>query len=115
MTRLSKKSGTAAGAFNISRRGKRDAVRAKGPGVFPLILGAALLVAASLPSAAADNATSGIPSLDLPAVSLAESINLALKQNGNILVALSQLEAQYGVVIQTRGGGVSPGGGRGKL
>jgi outer membrane protein len=102
MTRLSKKSGTAASAFNISQPAKRDGVRAKGPGVFPLILGAALLVAASLPSAAADNATNEIPTWISRPLSLAEAINLALKQNGNILVGQSQLEAQYGVVIQTR-------------
>ncbi|MDB6111200.1 MAG: Outer rane efflux protein [Pedosphaera sp.] len=69
---------------------------------FPMILAAALLVTAALPLTAADNATNNIPPWISRPLSLTEAINLALKQNGNILRGQSDLEAQYGVVIQTR-------------
>src|SRR5437879_1634638 len=35
-------------------------------------------------------------------LSLADAINLALQHNGNILRGRSDLEAQYGIVVQTR-------------
>ncbi|MDB6112760.1 MAG: Outer rane efflux protein, partial [Pedosphaera sp.] len=67
-----------------------------------MILAAALLVTAALPLAAAETETNNIPPWISRPLSLTEAINLALKQNGNILRGQSDLEAQYGVVIQTR-------------
>jgi outer membrane protein TolC len=67
------------------------------------ILAASWLAAAALP-VSAEQATinNNIPPWISRPLSLAEAINLSLKQNGNILRGQSDLEAQYGVVIQTR-------------
>src|SRR6187455_47716 len=43
----------------------------------------------------------GAPWIDKP-LSLAEAIDLALQQNGNVLKSKAELEATHGVVMQTR-------------
>ncbi len=61
------------------------------------------LVSAFLASTALEDAAqTNLPSwLDQP-LSLAESVNIALQHNGTILKGRSELEASYGLVIQTR-------------
>ncbi len=54
-----------------------------------------------LPTLAQTNTNQPLPVLDRP-LSLADTINIALQQNGAILRGKSDLEAQYGVVVQTR-------------
>src|SRR5438309_10792856 len=70
---------------------------------FKFVLAAALCTVGALPIWSADstvtNQTAGWLSQPL---SLAEAMNLALKQNGNILRGQSNLEAAYGLVVQTR-------------
>jgi outer membrane protein len=69
-----------------------------------LVLAAACLAAAALPVSAqiTPASTNSIPAWDNHPLSLADAINLALQQNGAILRGKSDLEAQYGVVVQTR-------------
>ena len=67
-----------------------------------LVLAAACLAATALPVAAQISPTNTIPAWEDHPLSLADAINLALQQNGAILRGKSDLEAQYGVVVQTR-------------
>src|SRR5581483_6812343 len=72
----------------------------------PAILAAACFLSAvlvSLEALAAENVhPNNIPPWSSQALSLADAVNLALRQNGSVLRGKSDLEAQYGVVIQTR-------------
>src|ERR1035437_8163795 len=61
---------------------------------------AALLTAAA--ANAATTASTNAPAWITRPLSLAESLNVALQQNGTILKARSDLEASHGVVVQTR-------------
>jgi outer membrane protein TolC len=65
-----------------------------------------LFIAATLPVSAQTN-TPGPVMTNLPAwltrpLSLADALNISLAQNGTILKAKNDLEASYGVVLQTR-------------
>jgi outer membrane protein len=102
MISLLKKPRTPANELNCFETVTRDAVKVRESNLFPLVVAAALLASAALPLTAAETGTNNIPPWIARPLSLAESINLALKQNGNILRGQSDLEAQYGVVIQTR-------------
>ena len=65
----------------------------------------ALGMTAGLPVRAATNATSvatNLPAWLTRPLALADCLDLALQQNGTILKAKSDLEASYGVVVQTR-------------
>jgi TolC family type I secretion outer membrane protein len=53
-------------------------------------------------SAQTTNAGAGLPAWITRPLSLADCLNIALQQNGTILKARSDLEAQQGVVVQTR-------------
>jgi outer membrane protein TolC len=60
---------------------------------------------ATLPLRADNTNTNAIPSMPTiltQPLSLSEAVNVALQNNGDILKAKHNLEAQYGVVIQTR-------------
>jgi outer membrane protein len=67
----------------------------KGLVVFVLALGCSSISAASL-------AASSLQSLSTEPLSLADAVNLALKQNLTILKAQKDLEVSQGIVIQTR-------------
>ncbi|EEF62575.1 TolC family protein [Pedosphaera parvula] len=70
---------------------------------FKFILAAALCTATSLPAWSTESTvTNQAPAWLSGPLSLAETMNLALKQNGNILRGQSNLEAAYGLVVQTR-------------
>jgi outer membrane protein len=57
----------------------------------------------SLPASAQNtNTIAGLPAWITRPLSLADCLNIALQQNGTILEAKSDLEAQEGVVVQTR-------------
>ena len=57
----------------------------------------------SLPASAQNtNTIAGLPAWITRPLSLADCLNIALQQNGTILKAQSDLEAQQGVVVQTR-------------
>ncbi|HWY76778.1 MAG TPA: TolC family protein, partial [Verrucomicrobiae bacterium] len=61
------------------------------------------LILATLPARSAEKSrTNSIPPWSSAPLSVADAVNLALKQNGAILRGKADLEAQYGVVIQTR-------------
>ena len=62
---------------------------------------AALLFAALLLQTAAAE-TNALPAWLIEPLSMAESLDLALQQNGSILKGRSDLEAAYGIVVQTR-------------
>lgn len=65
--------------------------------------GLILLLCGAAELCRAENAnTNAMPSWLNSPLSLADTINVALQQNGNILRGKSDLEAQYGVVVQTR-------------
>jgi outer membrane protein len=55
-----------------------------------------------LPAVAETSRTSQTPEWVSRPLSLADAVNLGLQRNGNILRGKSDLEAQYGVVVQTR-------------
>src|SRR5229473_1933805 len=61
-----------------------------------------LICAAILPGQTQTVDTNQPPAWLSHPISLADALNLALQQNGNILKGKSDLEAQYGVVVQTR-------------
>jgi outer membrane protein TolC len=61
-----------------------------------------LLCAGSLSGRAQNPDTNQQPSWLSRPLSMADALNLGLQQNGNILKGKSDLEAQYGVVVQTR-------------
>src|SRR2546430_14967231 len=63
---------------------------------------AALLLATLLLSATETDRVQSAPQWLMKPLSLPECINLALKQNSAILKGKSDLEAAYGVVVQTR-------------
>jgi len=65
-----------------------------------LLVVAAVLLGLLLPRAGAQ--TNHSPVWESRPLSLVDALNLALQQNGNILKGKSDLEAQYGVVVQTR-------------
>ena len=50
----------------------------------------------------AQNTNSNLPGWITRPLSLADSLNLALQQNATILKAKNDLEASYGIVVQTR-------------
>jgi outer membrane protein TolC len=50
----------------------------------------------------AQNTNAGLPDWITRPLSLADSLNIALQQNATILKARNDLDAQYGVVVQTR-------------
>jgi outer membrane protein TolC len=50
----------------------------------------------------AQNHRTNEPAWSARPLSLAEAVNLAMQQNGNVLRGKSDLEAQYGIVVQTR-------------
>ena len=60
------------------------------------------LVLAGRSSPAQTDATNSVPAWLTQPMSLADTVNVALKQNGNILRGKNDLEATYGVVIQTK-------------
>jgi outer membrane protein TolC len=66
--------------------------------IFPLLLASFL---GSL-SATAQNTNTSLPGWITRPLSLADCLNIALQQNGTILKAGNDLDAQYGVVVQTR-------------
>jgi TolC family type I secretion outer membrane protein len=66
--------------------------------IFPLLLASFL---GSL-SATAQNTNTSLPGWITRPLSLADCLNIALSQNATILKAGNDLEAQYGVVVQTR-------------
>ncbi len=60
-------------------------------------------LATALPGSAAEKvSTTNVPGWISEPLSLAEAVNLALKQNGAILRGKADLEATYGIVVQTR-------------
>ncbi len=62
-----------------------------------------LLLGFALPRAGAQNtSTNRNPEWKSRPLSLADALNTALQQNGDILRAQSDLRAQYGIVVQTR-------------
>jgi len=61
-----------------------------------------LLAVLVLPSAGQSAKTNQTPAWTARPLALADAVNLALQQNGGILRGKSDLEAQYGVVVQTR-------------
>lgn len=66
-----------------------------------------VLLLAALTLAGAETTSTNLAGPALPdwltrPLSLADSLNLALQQNGEVLKARSELEATYGVVVQTR-------------
>jgi outer membrane protein len=71
-----------------------------------LVANAALIFllygAGAWPSFAQTASTNQTPPWAGQPLSLADAVNLALQQNGDILRGKSDLEAQYGVVVQTR-------------
>src|SRR6266478_3304449 len=69
---------------------------------FRLILILFLFCAAILPGWTQTADTNQPPAWLSRPISLANALNLALQQNGSILRGKSDLEAQYGVVVQTR-------------
>jgi outer membrane protein len=68
----------------------------------PLVILAMLMVAAGAAQANGPNSTNGSTDFIYGPISLADAINLALKQNQTILRAQKDVEATEGVVIQTR-------------
>jgi len=76
--------------------------RTPGSAVLLLIVVLALVLAPQTAPAADLLHTNGIPPWSSNALSMADAVNIALRQNGTILHAKSDLEAQYGVVIQIR-------------
>lgn len=65
----------------------------------------ALVATAAHPVRAATNAstvTTNVPAWLTRPLSLADCLNITLQQNGTILKARSDLEASYGIVVQTR-------------
>jgi outer membrane protein TolC len=66
--------------------------------IFPLLLASFL---GSL-SATAQNTNTSLPGWITRPLSLADCLNIALSQNATILKARNDLDAQYGVVVQTR-------------
>src|SRR6266850_2164526 len=69
------------------------------------LISAAILVSSSSWLGAADAQTNSAAWLSRP-LSLADAMNLALQQNANILRGKSDIEAAYGVVVQTRAVGL---------
>jgi outer membrane protein len=71
--------------------------------LIPLLIGAGVLSGFAEGTSTSTSARTNIPPswLTQP-LSLADALNQALRQNGTILRAKSDLEAQYGVVVQTR-------------
>ncbi len=67
--------------------------------VFVSIFAAAMILSAG---AQTNSTGGGIPAWNSRPLSLADAINLVLQQNGSVLRGKSDLEAQYGVVVQTR-------------
>jgi outer membrane protein len=65
------------------------------------VAAAAALMTAAVANAATTASTNAPAWITRP-LSLAESLNVALQQNGTILKAKSDLEASHGVVVQTR-------------
>lgn len=63
---------------------------------------AGLCALATLPCAAQSTNTNAVPPWLQHPLSLVDTINLALQQNGTILRGKSDLQAQYGLVVQTR-------------
>jgi outer membrane protein TolC len=66
-----------------------------------------LIIAVTAPSVRSQTNTATTVTPNLPAwitrpLSLADSLNIALQKNGTILKAKNDLEASYGVVVQTR-------------
>jgi len=64
----------------------------------------AAIATAALPASAQTNAaaTTNLPAWITRPLSLADALNVGLQQNGALLKARSDLEASYGVVMQTR-------------
>ena len=83
------------GKTTVRRRARRSVSR-----WFSLATGLALLGGTA--GAQTPGGTNPAPAWISQPLSLAESVNLALQQNGSILRGKSDLEAAYGVVIQTR-------------
>src|SRR6185503_19803073 len=68
-----------------------------------LVAAGCLLLAATWPGMAADNATTNdVPAWVTRPLSLQEAIEIALRQNANILRSKADIEANQGVVLQTR-------------
>ncbi len=67
--------------------------------LFPTLVAAACLGTACAFAAGSEN---NLPAWTNRPLSMADAINLALQQNGSIQRGKSDLEAQYGVVVQTR-------------
>src|SRR5260370_32197937 len=65
-----------------------------------------LICAAILPGRAQTADTNQPPSWLSRPISLADALNLALRQNGSILRGKSDLEAQYGVGVQEPAGAI---------
>jgi outer membrane protein len=71
--------------------------------VFTYVALATAIWAFNPPTASAENiGTNQNPTWINRPLSLAEAMNLALQQNGDVLRGKSQLEASYGLVVQTR-------------
>ena len=68
----------------------------------PLALLGLALIADAQDALSADRGTNSAPDWLTRPLSLADSLNIALTQNATILKARNELEAQYGVVVQTR-------------
>lgn len=62
----------------------------------------ALLILAALPCCAEGANTNSVPPWLAKPLSLADTINIALQNNGAILRGKSDLQAQYGLVVQSR-------------
>lgn len=70
--------------------------------LFRLVLGLLVLEAIALPALADDTGTNFTSALLAKPLSLADALDVALHYNGTILRGKHDLEAQYGVVVQTR-------------
>jgi outer membrane protein len=66
------------------------------------LLAAGVLAGSAWMACGQTSLTNNIPAWTNRSLSVAEAIDLALRQNGSILRGKSDLEAQYGVVVQTR-------------